>query len=58
MLDAACDAESVQRLEAQRLVDEQVERALNDIGVGFGHDVSPSSGSSSGYDCYLLTVNM
>src|SRR5262245_47660097 len=33
LLDAAGNAESVHRLEAQRLENEHVERALNDVGV-------------------------
>ena len=37
LLDAPRDAEAVHRLQAQRLEDEQVERALDDVGRGLVH---------------------
>ena len=37
LLDAPRDAEAVHRLEAERLEDEHVERALDDIGVRLVH---------------------
>src|SRR5436190_2225218 len=37
LLDATRDPEAVHRLEAERLEDEQVERALNDVGVRVAH---------------------
>src|SRR6185437_8801852 len=40
LLDAAADAVAVHRLETQRLEDEQVERALDDIGVRLLHERS------------------
>ncbi len=43
LLDTPRDAEAVHRLEAERLEDEQVERALNDVGVGFVHAETVSS---------------
>ena len=37
LLDPAGDAEAVQRREAQGLEDEQVQGALDDVGLGGGH---------------------
>jgi hypothetical protein len=37
MLDAAGDAEAVHRLEAERLQDQEVEGALNDVGGRLVH---------------------
>jgi hypothetical protein len=38
--NAPGDAEAVHRLEAQRLADEHVQRALDDVGAGFVHDAT------------------
>src|SRR5690606_7227574 len=37
LLDAPRDAETVHRLEAQRLEYEHVQGTLDDVGCGFGH---------------------
>src|SRR5262245_47050725 len=37
LLDAPSDAETVHRLEAEGFEDQHVQRALNDVGVWFGH---------------------
>jgi hypothetical protein len=48
----------VHRLEAQRLEDEEVERAGDDVGVGLVHAVLRAEGAFARYTAVLLIVKM
>src|SRR5262249_13385698 len=53
LFDAARDAEAVHRLEAERLEDQHVERALDDVGRRKLHDREPRW---SHLDCQDVTI--
>ena len=54
LLDAPGDAEAVHRLETERLEDEHVERALDDVGIRFVHRTRRYAAH---LDCQDVTVN-
>ena len=58
LLDAPRDAEAVHRLEAERLEDQHVQRALNDVGGWFVHWPPRVPGLAPRVVAFILTVKM